>query len=77
MNDRTMNDRPAYGAIVGGAVFILIGVTTLLRGLDVWTLQARYLLPLLLIVTGAGILLGRRDARPGLDAPRSPRPPRS
>ncbi len=47
-------------AVVWGIFFIVAGIAFLLDRLDVWTLQARYVLPLLLIVLGAAILLGGR-----------------
>jgi cytochrome c oxidase subunit IV len=55
-------------AVVWGLFFIVAGIAFLLDRLDVWTLRARYVLPVLLIVLGAAILLrgrgwarGRRD----------------
>jgi cytochrome c oxidase subunit IV len=45
-------------AVVWGLFFIAAGIAFLLDRLDVWTLRARYVLPLLLIVLGAAILLG-------------------
>jgi len=47
-------------AVVWGLFFIVAGIAFLLDRLDVWTLRARYVLPLLLIVLGAAILLGGR-----------------
>jgi cytochrome c oxidase subunit IV len=47
-------------AVVWGIFFIVAGIAFLLDRLDVWTLRARYVLPLLLIVLGAAILLGGR-----------------
>lgn len=47
-------------AVVWGQFFIAAGIAFLLDGLDVWTLRARYVLPVLLIVLGAAILLGGR-----------------
>jgi len=47
-------------AVVWGILFIVAGIAFLLDRLDVWTLRARYVLPLLLIVLGAAILLGGR-----------------
>lgn len=47
-------------AIVWGLFFIVAGIAFLLDRLDVWTLRARYVLPVLLIVLGAAILLGGR-----------------
>ncbi len=47
-------------AVVWGLFFIAAGIAFLLDRLDVWTLRARYVLPMLLIVLGAAILLGGR-----------------
>jgi hypothetical protein len=47
-------------AIVWGLFFIAAGIAFLLDRLDVWTLRARYVVPVLLIVLGAAILLGGR-----------------
>jgi len=47
-------------AVVWGLFFIVAGIAFLLDRLDVWTLRARYVLPMLLIVLGAAILLGGR-----------------
>jgi hypothetical protein len=45
---------------VWGLFFITAGIAFLLDRLDVWTLRARYVVPVLLIVLGAAILLGGR-----------------
>jgi hypothetical protein len=45
---------------VWGLFFIAAGIAFLLDRLDIWTLRARYVLPVLLIVLGAAILLGGR-----------------
>jgi len=47
-------------ALVWGLFFIAAGIAFLLDRLDVWTLRARYVLPMLLIVLGGTILLGGR-----------------
>jgi Domain of unknown function (DUF5668) len=47
-------------AVVWGLFFIAAGIAFLLDRLDIWTLRARYVLPVLLIVLGAAILLGGR-----------------
>jgi len=47
-------------ALVWGLFFIAAGIAFLLDRLDVWTLRARYVLPMLLIVLGGAILLGGR-----------------
>ena len=47
-------------ALVWGLFFIAAGIAFLLDRLDVWTIRARYVLPVLLIVLGAAILLGGR-----------------
>jgi len=47
-------------AVVWGLCVSVAGIACLLGRLDVWTLRARYVLPLLLIVLGAAILLGGR-----------------
>lgn len=53
-----MAERGNRTAVAWGIFFIVAGVAFLLDRLDVWTLRARYVLPLLLIVLGAAILLG-------------------
>lgn len=61
-----MADRPDRGAIVFGLFFVVVGVAFLLDRLDVWTIEARYLPPVLLIALGVAVLLGaRRSRRPG------------
>lgn len=52
-------------AVIFGIFFIAAGVAFLLDRLDVWDLRARYLFPLVLIVLGVAILLGRRSSAPG------------
>jgi len=47
-------------AVVWGLFFIVAGTAFLLDRLDVWTLRARYVLPMLLIAIGAAILFGGR-----------------
>jgi len=54
MADRETN----RSALVLGLFFIVAGVAFLLDRLDVWNLQARYLLPILLIVLGIAVLIG-------------------
>jgi hypothetical protein len=52
-------------AIVFGVFFVVVGVAFLLDRLDVWTIRARYLAPILLIAFGMAVLLGaRRSSRP-------------
>lgn len=61
-----MAERPDRGSIVFGVFFIVVGVAFLLDRLDVWTIEARYLPPVLLIALGLAVLLGvRRSRRPG------------
>jgi len=52
-------------ALVFGVFFIVAGVAFLLDRLEVWNLQARYLLPILLIVLGIAVLIGGRSPRSG------------
>ena len=52
-------------ALVFGIFFIVAGVAFLLDRLEVWDLQARYLLPILLIVLGIAVLIGGRSPRSG------------
>jgi hypothetical protein len=54
MADRETN----RSALVFGLFFIVAGVLFLLDRLEVWNLQARYLLPILLIVLGIVVLIG-------------------
>jgi cell wall-active antibiotic response 4TMS protein YvqF len=56
--------RPDRGAIVLGVFFVVVGLGFLLDRLDVWTIQPKYLPPLLLIALGVAVLLGaRRSSR--------------
>lgn len=52
-------------AVIFGIFFIVAGAAFLLDRLEVWDLRARYLFPLVLIVLGVAILLGRRSSAPG------------
>ena len=61
MADRETN----RSALVFGVFFIVAGVAFLLDRLEVWNLQARYLLPILLIVLGIAVLIGGRSPRSG------------
>ena len=61
MADRETN----RSALVFGVFFIVAGVAFLLDRLEVWDLQARYLLPILLIVLGIAVLIGGRSPRSG------------
>lgn len=54
MADRETN----RSALVFGLFFIVAGVGFLLDRLEVWNLQARYVLPILLIVLGIAVLIG-------------------
>jgi hypothetical protein len=56
---------PNRSALVFGIFFIVAGVAFLLDRLEVWNLQARYLLPILLIVLGIAVLIGGRSPRGG------------
>lgn len=59
-----MVERRDRGAIVFGVFFVLVGVAFLLDRLDVWTIRARYLPPVLLIAFGVAVLLGARRSSP-------------
>jgi hypothetical protein len=59
--------RPDRSAVVFGVLFVLVGVAFLLDRLDVWTIRARYLPPILLIALGLAVLLGARRS-PGTRA---------
>jgi len=48
-------------ALAFGIAFIAGGVLFLLDRLDVWELKATYVLPVILIALGLGILLGGRS----------------
>ncbi len=52
-------------AVIFGVFFIVAGVAFLLDRLDVWDLRASYVLPLVLILLGVAILLGRRSSATG------------
>ena len=47
-------------SVVFGVFFVLVGVAYLLDRLDVWTVRARYLPPIVLIALGVAVLLGIR-----------------
>ena len=47
-------------SVVFGVFFILVGVAYLFDRLDVWTVRARYLPPIVLIALGVAVLLGIR-----------------
>lgn len=49
-------------AVIFGFFFIVAGVAFLLDRLEVWDFRARYVLPLVLILLGVAILLGRSSA---------------
>jgi lipopolysaccharide export LptBFGC system permease protein LptF len=58
-------ERRDRGAVVFGVFFVVVGVAFLLDRLNVWTIQAKYLPPILLIAFGVAVLLGaRRSSRP-------------
>jgi cell wall-active antibiotic response 4TMS protein YvqF len=57
-------ERRDRAAIVFGVFFVLVGVAFLLDRLDVWTIRARYLPPVLLIAFGVAVLLGARRSSP-------------
>jgi hypothetical protein len=52
-------------AVVFGVFFVLVGTAYLLDRLDVWTLRARYLPPIVLIALGVAVLLGIRRSPSG------------
>jgi hypothetical protein len=56
-------DRPDRRSIVFGLFFVAVGLVFLLDRLDVWTIRARYLPPVLLIALGFAVLLGARRSR--------------
>ncbi len=51
-------------AVAFGLFFVVVGVAFLLDRLDVWTIRARYLPPLLLIALGVAVLLGAGRSSP-------------
>lgn len=56
---------PSRSGVVMGVFFLVAGVAFLLDRLDVWNLRVRYLLPVLLIALGIGVLIGGRPTRTG------------
>lgn len=58
-------------ALVAGALYVVLGVLFLLDRLGVITIAAAYVLPVLLIALGVGVILGSRrsDTRPPPPAP--------
>jgi hypothetical protein len=45
-------------ALLAGVVFVVVGVLFLLEDLDVFELQAAFVLPIVLIVMGVAVLIG-------------------
>lgn len=58
-----MAERPDRGSIAFGLFFVAVGVAFLLDRLDVWTIRARYLPPIVLIALGVAVLVGARRSR--------------
>jgi hypothetical protein len=58
-----VSERPDRGAIVFGLFFVVVGLAFLLDRVDVWTIQARYLPPVVLIALGMAVLVGTRRSR--------------
>jgi hypothetical protein len=56
-------DRPDRASIAFGLFFVVVGVAFLLDRLDVWTIRARYLPPIVLIALGVAVLVGARRSR--------------
>jgi hypothetical protein len=56
-------DRPDRASIAFGLFFVAVGVAFLLDRLDVWTIRARYLPPIVLIALGVAVLVGARRSR--------------
>lgn len=55
-----MADLRSYNriALIGGLIFVVLGVVFLLEQLDVFELQAAYVWPVVLIAIGVAVLLG-------------------
>ena len=49
-------------AFFSGAFFVIMGVLFLLEQLDVLSLRAAYVVPIILIVIGIAVLLGARSS---------------
>lgn len=49
------------GTLITGFLFIVIGALFLLDRLDVWTVRAVYIFPILLIGLGLAVLFGGRS----------------
>jgi hypothetical protein len=56
-------ERPDRASIAFGLFFVAVGVAFLLDRLDVWTIRARYLPPIVLIALGVAVLVGARRSR--------------
>jgi Domain of unknown function (DUF5668) len=56
-------ERPDRASIAFGLFFAAVGVAFLLDRLDVWTIRARYLPPIVLIALGVAVLVGARRSR--------------
>jgi hypothetical protein len=56
-------ERPDRASIAFGLFFVAVGVAFLLDRLDVWTIRARYLPPIVLIALGVVVLVGARRSR--------------
>lgn len=49
--------RPDRAALIWGMIFTVVGATYLLQALDVWTVEAEVLLPVLLIAAGLVVVI--------------------
>jgi ABC-type antimicrobial peptide transport system permease subunit len=64
-----VNDLRSYNrtALIGGLIFVVIGVVFLLEQLDVYELRAVYVWPVVLIAVGVAVLLGGLSSLRGRD----------
>lgn len=64
-----------FTSLISGVVFIVLGAVFFLERLSVLHVSASFVIPVLLIGLGVGVVLGSRRTRP--EAPESPAPPRA
>jgi hypothetical protein len=64
-----VNDLRNYNrtALIGGLIFVVLGVVFLLEQLDVFELRAAYVWPVVLIAIGVAVLLGGLSSLRGRD----------
>lgn len=64
-----------FTSLISGIVFIVLGAVFLLERLSVLHVSASFVIPVLLIGIGVGVVLGSRRSHP--EVPEKPDPPRA